>query len=125
VARRPVAPVLIVEDNIELQELMKHLLALRGFEVATTDDGFDALAYLRGGGQASVIVLDLNMPNMDGWTLRRTLQADARFAQIPIVVYSADSQDDDLEGVACSLPKGTTDPDALLDAIAQAFAGRH
>lgn len=76
-------------------------------------------------GEASVIVLDLNMPNMGGWTLRRALQADARFAQIPIVVYSADSQDDDLEGVACSLAKGTTDPDVLLDAIAQAFAGQH
>ena len=119
------APVLVVEDNLEIQELIKYLLELRGFEVATTGDGFDALAYLHGGGRASVIVLDLNMPNMDGWSLRRALQADVRFANIPIVVYSADRPHDDDLGVARWLTKGATDPDVLLDAIAEAYTAQH
>lgn len=121
---RPALPVLVVEDNVEIQGLIKHLLALRGYEAVTTDDGFDALAYLRGGGEASVIVLDLHMPNMDGWALQRALQADSRFAHIPIVVYSADTQsEDEMVGVT-AFGKGSTDPDVLLDAIAHASTAR-
>jgi CheY-like chemotaxis protein len=123
-AQRPAAPVLVVEDNMEIQGLIKSLLGLRGYETVTTDDGLDALAYLRGGGDASVIVLDLHMPIMDGVTFRRALQGDARLARIPIVVYTADPPEaDEIDDIFCSLPKGMTDPDVLLDAIAEASAG--
>jgi CheY-like chemotaxis protein len=114
------ALVLVVEDNIELQELMRRLLALRGYNAVTADDGLDALAYLRGGGRASAIVLDIHMPNMDGWEFRHALQADVRFARIPIVIFSADPPVEEDDGIVSSLRKGTTDPELLLETIARA-----
>ena len=51
-------------------------------------NGKEALAYLRGGGDASVIVLDLRMPVMDGWTFRIEQRRDPVLADIPIVVLS-------------------------------------
>jgi CheY-like chemotaxis protein len=123
-AEHPAAPVLVVEDNVEIQGLMKHLLELRGYAAVTAGDGLDALAYLRGGGQASVIVLDLHMPNMDGRAFRRALRADPGLAEIPIVVYSADTPSDQEEGTVRAFAKGSTDPDVLLDTIIDASRGR-
>ena len=50
--------------------------------------GEEALNYLRGGGSASVILLDLRMPVMDGWTFRKEQREDPGLAAIPIVVLS-------------------------------------
>lgn len=115
------APILIVEDNEETRDVLERILTIRGYGTVTAGDGLDALSYLRGGGDASLIVLDMRMPNMDGWAFRRALQADRRFATIPIVIYTADSSTaQDLDGVAGYIRKGATDPDALLALIEKA-----
>jgi CheY-like chemotaxis protein len=87
---RPVhCPVLIVEDDEDLREMMAHLLTLEGFEAATAANGREALAYLRTSGKPDVILLDLMMPVMDGWEFRRQLQADPKLAPVPVIVLSA------------------------------------
>ena len=115
------APVLIVEDNHETRDVLERILGMRGYQTVSAGDGLDALSYLRGGGKASVILLDMRMPNMDGWAFRRALQEDARFAAIPIVIYTADSSAaQDLGNVAGYIRKGATDPDTLLELIQKA-----
>jgi CheY-like chemotaxis protein len=114
------APVLIVEDNPETREVLRRLVGLRGFPTVTADDGLDALDYLRRGGETAVIVLDMRMPNMDGWTFRRALQADPRFRDIPIVIYSCDPSAARERGIVGFVRKGTADPGVLLDLIQQA-----
>lgn len=64
------------------------------------------------------------MPNMDGWAFQRALQADVRFARIPIVIFSADAPSEEEAGVVRSLRKGTTDPEVLLETIARACERR-
>ena len=54
----------------------------------TATDGQEALAYPRGGGAANLILLDLGMPIMDGWTFCREQRRDPAIADIPIVVLS-------------------------------------
>jgi two-component system response regulator CpxR len=72
--KRPLrCPVLIVEDDADLREMMAQLLTLEGFETATAANGQEALEYLHATATPEVILLDLMMPIMDGWV--RPLQA--------------------------------------------------
>jgi CheY-like chemotaxis protein len=84
-----VAPtILFVDDDPGLQRVMTKFLALEGFTPVIAANGQEALDYLRGGGDASVIVLDLRMPVMDGWTFRKEQRADPGLAGIPVIVLS-------------------------------------
>jgi CheY-like chemotaxis protein len=80
--------VLVVDDDPNLVRLMSKFLSLEGFAPVPASNGEEALKYLRGGGTASVILLDLRMPVMDGWTFRREQRGDPGLAGIPIVVLS-------------------------------------
>jgi CheY-like chemotaxis protein len=80
--------VLVVDDDPNLVRLMSKFLVLEGFAPVPAANGQEALNYLRGGGGAGVILLDLRMPVMDGWTFRREQRADPQLANIPVVVMS-------------------------------------
>lgn len=120
--RRPPGPVLIVDDNDETRALLVQILSIRGYEAVGATDGLDALAWLRSGGRPSVIVLDMRMPNMDGSAFQRALKADARWAAIPVIVYSAFPPEQPGNALAV-LRKATTSPDTLLALIGS--AARH
>jgi two-component system, chemotaxis family, chemotaxis protein CheY len=81
--------VLLVEDEPAIREMMVVLLGLAGLTVVPVEDGADALTYLKEGGRAKVVLLDLMMPRMDGWTFRRAQRADPSIAAIPVIVVSA------------------------------------
>jgi CheY-like chemotaxis protein len=85
----PYCPVLIVEDDEDLREMMAQLLTLEGFQAATVANGREALDYLHQSDKPDVILLDLMMPVMDGWEFRRRQQADPAIAPVPVIVLSA------------------------------------
>ncbi len=87
--RRRRAHVLLVEDDTAVRDMMAVLLEAAGFVVSPMVDGGDALSYLKDGGRADVVVLDLMMPRVDGWTFRRAQLADPTIADIPVIVMSA------------------------------------
>ena len=60
-----------------------------GYDVTVADNGRTALAALQDGLRPCVILLDLSMPDIDGYEFRMRQQADGRLATIPIVVVSA------------------------------------
>lgn len=67
---------------------MTAALQCSGFGAVTAINGAEALRYLRAGGDACVILLDLMMPVMDGFEFRREQLRDPRLASIPVVVLS-------------------------------------
>jgi CheY-like chemotaxis protein len=83
-------PVLIVEDDDEIRESIAQLLAMEGLAVHEASNGRDALAWLRQcESLPRLVLLDLMMPVMDGWSFRTAQLADARLAQIPVIILSA------------------------------------
>jgi CheY-like chemotaxis protein len=82
-------PVLIVEDDEDLREMMAQMLTLEGFEAVAVANGREALEYLHAAEKPDVILLDLMMPVMDGWEFRRQQQADPALAPVPVIVLSA------------------------------------
>jgi CheY-like chemotaxis protein len=116
-ARSPYCPVLIVEDDADLREMMAQLLSLEGFTAQTVANGRDALEYLEAGHHPEVILLDLMMPVMDGWEFRRRQRENPELAGVPVVVLSAldSSRAVDLDGAA--FLKKPLDFDRLLSLV--------
>ena len=85
----PVDLVLIVEDDQDLRESIEAALAVRGHHVATACNGVEALAFLRAQTVAPrLVLLDLMMPNMNGFDLRAEMNAHPALAAIPVVVIT-------------------------------------
>ncbi len=80
--------VLVVDDDTAVRRTITRGLVVDGFEAFEADNGQAALAYLRSGGAANVIVLDLHMPLMDGWTFRQEQRGDPALARIPVIILS-------------------------------------
>jgi CheY-like chemotaxis protein len=126
VAREPEpAPlrVLVVEDDTDIRETVAELLLEEGYDVVTATSGKDALEGLRQETSArpDVVLLDLMMPIMDGWTFYDELQKEPQLAALPIVVISADANVHEkaarLRPVACL--RKPVSIDELLAAVAQ------
>jgi len=86
--------VLLVEDDDGVREMLAAALDLEGMEVKTAANGELALALLERW-RPHVIVLDLNMPVMDGWAFRQAQRGQASIADIPVIVFSASFQGKD------------------------------
>ena len=79
---------LIVEDEPELRTALRVRLTASGFICETAGNGKEALAAI-GRSRPDLVLADLLMPEMDGYTLCRHLRQDKRLAGLPIIVLSA------------------------------------
>lgn len=83
--------VLIVDDEPDSREIVSLVLEMRGYSVARSANGREALDYLKStDALPAIILLDLNMPVMDGRELVSTVKKDRALASIPIVLVSSD-----------------------------------
>lgn len=81
--------ILVVEDDKDLRETLSEALELEGYVAVCAENGEAALRYLRSGARPCLILLDLMMPVMDGWTFRQELLKDEALASIPVIVMTA------------------------------------
>lgn len=88
------ARILVVDDEPDLVELVKHHLVREHYEVVTAHDGERALAEARVR-LPDLILLDLMLPGIDGLEICRRLRADARTKSIPIVMLTAKGEETD------------------------------
>jgi CheY-like chemotaxis protein len=81
--------VLIVDDDEDLRETVCAILEVSGYRAIPASHGRAALDQLASGPLPDLILLDLMMPEMDGWQFRSVQKADPRLAHIPVVVLTA------------------------------------
>jgi len=94
--------VLLVEDNTVNQMLARKLMEAKGVQVDVVGDGQQALDRLdeRGPFHYQVVLMDLQMPVMDGYTAVQRLRAQSRFEGLPIVAMTAHAMAEDVERCA-------------------------
>lgn len=80
--------IMIVDDDYELLKLISLLVRRIGAESKTFHDGLDALAYLESD-IPDLIILDLMLPNMDGFEILRRIRSQSRFDAVPVLILSA------------------------------------
>lgn len=90
------ASILLVEDHEEIWDFLSRRLKRRGHSVVVAQDGEDGLAKARSL-RPDVILLDMNLPIMDGWTVAQALKSDAETAKTPIIALTAHAMSGDRE----------------------------
>jgi CheY-like chemotaxis protein len=81
---------MIVEDDVEIRDSIVELLQDDGYATTMADSGGEALEQLRTAAELpGVVLLDLMMPDMDGFQFRAEQLKDAKLAAVPVVVMSA------------------------------------
>ena len=109
-------PILVIEDNDDVRDMMAVTLELEGHRVVTASNGREALYLLHHGVEPCMILLDLMMPVMNGWEFQKAVEREPQFRDIPIVVVSATGTDVNRTQAAAVLPK-PIDVDKLLDVV--------
>ena len=83
--------ILVVEDDVDVREALATLLETQGYRVLEAENGLEALGRLRDADfDVCLILLDLFMPVMNGWTFREEQLRDPTMAAVPVVVVTAD-----------------------------------
>ncbi len=89
--------ILYVEDNEDNVYMLKMRLELiEGFEIAVATDGAEAISSVTAD-SPDIILMDLNVPVINGWEATRQLKANAKTAQIPIIALTAHAMAGDRE----------------------------
>jgi len=114
--------ILIADDRASSRELLRTVLQRAGYEVLEAEDGEQALAQARVG-NPDLVLLDLQMPGLDGFGVLAELRGDPRFRDLPIVALTASAMRGDREKI---LEAGFTEylakpasPETLRETVAR------
>jgi two-component system cell cycle response regulator DivK len=118
--------VLVVEDDMDNRRIVVKVLSVEGYQVTQATDGLEALARVREE-RPDVILMDLALPNMDGWEATRQLKSDPATRSIPVVALTAFAMRGDEEqarAAGCDdyLPKPVR-PAAIRDIVKKHVGG--
>jgi len=114
--------VLLADDNADLRDYIRRLLADHGYEVEAVADGEAALAALRTH-RPAILVTDVMMPRLDGFGLIRAVREDASLRDLPIVMLSARAGDEaTVEGLDAGADDYLTKPFSARELLARVSA---
>ncbi len=90
------ATILYVEDNSDNRKLVRRVLEVEGYAVVEATSAFEAMERLEAQ-SIDLALMDINMPDMDGYTLTSKIKAMPKFARMPIVAVTANVMRGDRE----------------------------
>jgi DNA-binding response OmpR family regulator len=102
---------LIVEDNIVILTMQKQIFEMEGYEIATAQDGLDALRKVKNE-RPDIVLLDVNIPGLNGFEVCRQIKNDPDLAEVIVVMISAVyySDEDARKGMAMGADAYFTKP---------------
>ena len=118
----PATPVLLVDDDPLIQQLVKSALESDGFQVTIAGDGVEALRLTRQL-QPAAVLLDIRLPRLDGWDVLAQLKSDPEVAGVPIIILSV--EEERARGFslgACEYLIKPIEPERLVDVVRRAIA---
>jgi two-component system, OmpR family, alkaline phosphatase synthesis response regulator PhoP len=119
--------ILVVDDEANIARIIEMNLVREGYEVTKASNGVDGLAAARGNAP-DLVLLDVQMPQMDGLEMLTKMKEDAALADIPVIMLTAQSAREDLaKGLDAGAEYYVTkpiDPAQLLGMIERFFADR-
>jgi DNA-binding response OmpR family regulator len=83
--------VVCVEDEPEMIDLIRLILGRKGFDVIGAHGGLEAMDVIADA-EPALVLLDLMMPEMDGWEVYQQIRADEKYKQTPVIVVTAKAQ---------------------------------
>ena len=88
--------ILVVDDEARMRKLVKDFLTIKGFQVIEAADGEEAVDIFFAQKDIALIILDVMMPRMDGWTVCKTIR---QYSQVPVIMLTARGEErDELQG---------------------------
>ena len=88
--------ILVVDDEPSIVRLMEFILARQGHEMLVAVNGEEALEKVHAN-RPDLVLLDIMMPRIDGYEVARTLRADPKTSELPIIMLSAKAQEEDIQ----------------------------
>ncbi len=111
--------ILVVDDQHEILDLTATVLSGAGFEVTTASSGREALECVADHA-FDVVLLDINMPDMDGWETLRLVRADSKLSTLPVVMFSVKGEvGDKIQGMQEGALDYITKPFIVDDLLAR------
>ncbi|MEW5771883.1 MAG: response regulator [Thermodesulfobacteriota bacterium] len=89
--------ILIVDDSKTVRNLVAFIMKKEGFKVTAAEDGLDGLEKLYSMEKVDLIISDVNMPRMDGFTFIKTVREQEAYRDVPIVILSTEGQEKDIQ----------------------------
>lgn len=90
--------IMVVDDSPTVVKFVSFSLKKSGYDVITACDGMDAIEKISNlSDEVSLVITDLNMPNLDGYGLIEVLRQNQQHADTPIIILSSEDGDDDRE----------------------------
>ena len=120
------AKILVVDDNADNRNILARLVGYGGHQPVTATNGREALGLARDT-QPDLILMDLAMPEMDGWTATRRLKSDETLTEIPVIIVTGHVTSNDIslaQQVGCNdVVSKPIDYHVLMGKITQHLTG--
>lgn len=113
--------VLVVDDSLNTREIEKDVLEAHGYQVTLAEDGLDGLRKAQSG-DFDAVLTDVEMPNMDGFTLTERLRQEDKYRNTPIIIITSREKEEDKRrgiqvGADAYIVKGDFEQSRLVDTL--------
>jgi len=115
--------VLVVDDTPDMRELLSYTLEVEGYNVLQACNGDEALE-VAATHKPAVIVMDVQMPILDGIEATKRLKSERRLRDIPVIAYTAFSRDLPARDLFTAVIPKPCSPDEVLNAVLQSHSKR-
>ena len=115
------ASILVVDDSLNTREIEQGILEAYGYDVEVAEDGLAAIERTQSR-LYDLVITDVEMPRLDGFSLTERLRADDRYRHVPIIIVTSRAKDEDRKrgiqvGADAYILKGAFDQSSLLSTV--------